>query len=318
MRDEDDIQVPADLLAMAPTAAASPALTKAVRRSVDGPPPEAALGQIWRAGWDDLEALVVILRVDVDGVLASPVSIDPPDGDDRTLIMDETATVLGVSVSAWAGLARTIPTRVLEVCLDRLGNDVTEALIHLHREEAGNMRVPSHTSLGQRVTSPFDPIAQVRAMLTDCLDELAAAEWIPAAQAQHRKLTDLLGKGIDFAALKDALGVSLPAVWEIVRGRAELTEIQARALSQLTGVAGADLLAIVPPLPPELVREIDHPRWRREFNRLRRHRSLSDSALRLDVARGTLRMAARQTGAAAPSWRDRIRQYLAVSGQAVR
>jgi hypothetical protein len=316
MRDEDDlsIRVPSDLLAAAAAVAAPPALLAAVWRSAESEPPDPIPGQIWRLLWDDLSALAVILEVGGDGLLVAPISIDPPVGDDRALVLDETVTVLGVAVAVWVGLARRIPTHVLDLYLDSLETEVKEALVRLRREVDGNMRLPAHTSLGQPVTSPFDAAADVEATLGDALDDLAAAAWVPNERAERRTLKEVLGPTFDLGALKSVLGVSLPAVWEIVRGRAPFTAAQARALARFAGVSEAEVLATVPPPPRELVREIDHPRWRPELHQLRRHRSLSDSAVRRDVAYGTLMMAARQTGVEAPSWRDRIRQYLAVGG----
>jgi hypothetical protein len=322
MTDESRNQVPAAMLQLAQRAAAPQALTavELQHRFGDLQRIELEAGQLWRARWEDVGLLVLLLEVDGSSCQAAPVSIDPPVEDESSVVLAPATTVLGETLTVWAGLAQQLPLRVLDQPLDVLSPDVVAYIRSVVDGRTG--QTPAGCREGNRIVSVFQPAAEVRAELQDDLEALAAASWLPQANAEVSTqlgktgdLHDLLGDRPDLQALTGALHAPLPEVLDIIRGRRPPTPAQAVALAEVTGQPAEVLLASVGPLPDALVAEIDHPRWRPVVRR-RAHRTGQDDArARLELAYGTYALAARQTGpAAAPSWRDRVVRVAAADG----
>jgi hypothetical protein len=144
---------------------------------------------------------------------------------------------------------------------------------------------------------------------------LRHAGWAPQVLKPAESLRDLLQGRPDVAELMNslatALGVGLPSVMNILLGKQPVSPEQAKVVARVTGLTEQQVLSAVAPIPADLVSELNRPRWRRPL-RARRKPGESEAAARLAVAYGTLALAARQTGlASAPSWPQRIRQYLA-------
>jgi hypothetical protein len=212
-------------------------------------------------------------------------------------------------------MAAPVPLAVFDLLVGAVAAAVVDAV---DRVAAGRPADLPGVTAGSRVTSPFEPAAEVRAELSDDLGRLGAAAWAPERPRFTQTLREVLGQHPDLSALRAVLGLELPAVIDIVMGKRPVTPNQAASIAAVTDLTAQQVLAAVPPLPAELVSELDHPRWRRALRGRRRPRE-SEAAVRLTVAYGVLALAARQTGqVSAPSWPQRIRQYLATesSGQA--
>jgi hypothetical protein len=313
-------RIPKHVLHAGAAAAASSQLTQAVRVAEGAATvPDPARGQLWRAAWDDVTQLVMVIEVSQPGtVTVVPVTTDPPAADDTSVVLDAGMTILGQTATVWGGIAAPVPLVVFDLLIGAVGAAVVNAVEQV--AVGGQTALPTGITVGPPVTSPFDPAAEVCAGLTDNLERLRVAAWAPAQSGSAQTLRDLLGKRLDLDALQAALGVGLPAVIGIVMGKRPVTPDQAAAIAAVTGLTAQQVLAAVPPVPAELVHELDHPRWRAA---LRAHRQPheSEAAARLTVAYGVLALAARQTGpTSAPSWPQRIRQYLATepTGQAPR
>jgi hypothetical protein len=313
-------QVPVALRRLAASVVAPEALTADGLRQRFGDPQgvEVAVGQLWRACWGDVAVLALLVDAQPAAVMIVPVTVDPPGEDENSLTLDAKSTVLGQPATAWAGLSREFPLRVLDQLLDVVADEI---VVWCQRIQAGRpAAVPAGARLGERISSPLEPAAEVRAQLEDELDLLAAASWLPVMDpaVERRDLRQLLGCDRDEEALRllvATLGVSLPEAVEIVRGRRPLALAQADALAPVTGQPVEVLLASVEPLPEELVAELDHPRWRPAVRRRAHRASRNETHARLEIAYGAYAFAARQTGAATtPSWRERLARYLEAEG----
>jgi hypothetical protein len=308
--------VPEHVLRAGAATAASSRLVQAVRsaeRAADVPDP--AHGQLWRALWDDAAQLVLVLRVTGMGLaVVAPVTTDPPTSDESSVVLDAGLTVLGHTAIVWGGLAAEIPFRVFDLLIGQMPAATVDAAERVASGDYAGV-LPEGVSVGTRVTSPFDRAAEVRAELSDTLVNLGRATWAPQVPGSAQPLRDLLQGRQDVAALMkalaQALGLELPAVMNILTGKRPVTPGQAPAVAKITGLTEQQVLSAVPALPADLVTELDRPRWRKPL-RAQRRPSESEAATRLTVAYGALALAARQTGpASAPSWPQRIRQYLA-------
>ena len=297
-------------------AAASPTLVKAARSAentaiVHDP----ARGQLWRALWDDVAQLVLVLRIIGAGTaVVAPVTIDPPACDESTVVVSADQTMLGHTATLWGRLAMEVPFLVFDLLVGELAPTVVDAVEHVAAGGGAEM-LPEGVSVGTPVMSPFDPAAEVRAELSDALECLRGAAWAPQALGSGKSLRELLRGRSDVQVLMEeltkALGLGLPDVLSILMGKRPVTPEQAPAVARITGLTEEEVLTAVSPLPAALVSELDRPRWRKAL-RAQRKPGESETAARLSVAYGTLALAARQTGpASAPSWPQRIRQYLA-------
>src|SRR5260221_8923601 len=95
--------------------------------------------------------------------------------------------------------------------------------------------LPAGVSVGAPVMSAFDQAAEVRAELADNLEFLGQAAWAPQGSGSApRPLRELLQSPPDLPALKDALGLGLPAVIDIVMSRPPVTPVQAAAVAAAT------------------------------------------------------------------------------------
>ena len=309
-------RVPEHVRRAGAAAAASPGLIKAVRSAentaiVDDP----ARGQLWRALWDDVAQLVLVLRITGTGTaVVAPVTTDPPACDESSVVVSADLTMLGHTATLWGGLATEVPFLVFDLLVGDLAPTVVDAVEDVAAGGGAEM-LPEGVSAGTPVVSPFDPAAEVRAELSDTLERLRGAAWAPQALGSGKSLRELLRGRSDVPALMEeltkALGLGLPDVLSILMGKRPVTPEQAPAVAQVTGLTEEQVLSAVSPLPASLVSELDRPRWRKAL-RAQRRPGESETAARLTVAYGTLALAARQTGpASAPSWPQRIRQYLA-------
>src|SRR5574341_1147490 len=172
-------QVPVALRRLAASAVASEALTVDGLRQRFGDPQglEVAVGQLWRASWDDLTILALLVGVHPAAVTIVPVTVDPAGEDENSLILDAKSTVLGQPVTAWAGLTRRLPLRVLDQLLDVVSDEIVAWCQRIQADRPATL--PGGTRLGDRISSPLEPAAEVRAQIEDELELLAAVTGPP-------------------------------------------------------------------------------------------------------------------------------------------
>jgi hypothetical protein len=309
-------RVPERVLRAGAAAAASAGLAAAIRAAEGADTaPDPARGQLWRAAWDDVAQLVMVLSVTERGsARVAPVTTDPPAADDTSAVLDADVTVLGHQATVWGGLAVLVPFMVFEVMIGAVAAEVVDAAEQVAAGGAAD-GLPAGVRAGAAAASLFDPAADVRAELTDNLGRLSSAAWAPSMPGPTRTLQVQLQGRPDLAAvmqaLASALGVQLPTVIDVMTGRRPVTPVQAGAVAKITGLTEDQVLSAVSPLPAGLASELDHPRWRKAL-RLRLGPGESEATVRVATAYGVLALAARQTGPmSTPSWPQRIRQYLA-------
>ncbi|MEV6072021.1 hypothetical protein AB0L82_36245 [Nocardia sp. NPDC052001] len=139
-----------------------------------------AAGELWRVGRD--EALLVwVRRVFDDGIAdVVPVVLDVDLADGQTLILDSSASSLGVEIAAMVVLRTHISTAAF---LNRVGvldirQDIEE-LIAAGREG----REPRDVRVGQPIVDPDDQRFEYRQALRDLLADLDPEEWAEETEA---------------------------------------------------------------------------------------------------------------------------------------
>lgn len=308
----NDVDVPQRFLDLARQAAGPAALSEEGLRERFGEPTsvEIEAGQVWRARWEHLHLLVLVLAIDGREVQAAPVTIDPPAEDDHSLIVDGTSTVFGVDATVWAGLTTVVPVRVLDRLLDVWDKEtVCWATDTVRGRQAS---VPVGARQGHDPRSELDPAALFRAELADDLELLRQAPALPVENpgAKHRDLAAILGDKLDLGLLCSSLNMSQPQVMKLLRGQIPLTDDQVELIAHVTALPAEQVRAAVRPLPLELVATVEHPRWRQAWVKRAQRREVSEDEARRSAAYGTFALAARETGGREPNWNERLRQFL--------
>ncbi len=260
---------------------------------------------MWRARWDDVALLVLL----VGNPTATTVAVTPVTFDDTGAGADTLLVAFpggrGATLAVWRTLRRDLPLALL----DRPVGELPLAVIAW---TAGGP-IPDDT----RLAAPALPSAAfrspVRADLEDDLDGLIAA--VPAlAPVSSRRTTSGARKRVlpseeQFAVLMARLGVSLPVVLDLVDGKRELSPEEAAALRDIVGITPE-----VTPPPAELVIEMYHPRWKATVLDLARRRAIKEAAARAVMASEAFALAARQTGDQSPDWRERLARWADAEG----
>jgi transcriptional regulator with XRE-family HTH domain len=203
---------------------------------------------------------------------------------------------------------------VLERVVDAWGDDLVDCVVRWIRGE----REPALSGMraGQSIRSALEPTAAVRAQLADDLAYLRQTPALPVQEPGQvvRNLASLLGDRLNVASLCDALGLPQPEVMKLLRGKLPLSPDQINAVAAATGIPAEEVACTVAPLPVDLVRAVEHPRWRTTWVRRARRLQVSEAQVRLSGAYGAFALAARQTGGAAADWDARLRRFLRDEG----
>lgn len=309
MTRDDARGIPDELLRDA-AAAAVPTLTPAALRERFGPPSDWRIlpGQLWRAAWDDVTMLLLIVSVSGEAVTAAPATVDPAVEADDSLIVDATRSVLAEPVTIWSGLMRQIRLEVLDQPIDEIGADVAKWCT----TKSG---MPHSSRLGSAPASPFEMDIDVGAMVADDIEVLAnAPSW--AAEVDFALTKDSAAVSPpsrdQLAALRSRLGLALPEILALVDGKRPATSAgEIEALREVLGHVPR-----VEPPARGLVIELSHPRWRSAARAFARRSGRGEAEARLEMAYGIsgASMAARQTGEREPAWRDRVARWVTAHG----
>ncbi|MET7423617.1 hypothetical protein [Dactylosporangium sp. NPDC005555] len=302
-------EIPDRLRRLVTSAVAPAALTTAGLRERFGDPADIApaAGQVWRATWDEVSGLVLLVEAEDRRWRVVPVSVEPTGEDEDSLVVDGQETAFGVEVTAWAGLAVSIPTGTLNRVVDLWTPALTDWCRAAAHRSSDN--IPDGARGGRPITDPWSPSATVRASLADDLDVLVGAPLVPT-QASVPVDLRVPARGVGLSAVVAALAAPQPEVLQILQGKRLATAEQADVLARVLGLTVEDVLAAAGGLPTELAVELEHPRWRGTWRSLARRMRGSEVQTRLQVGFGTFAMAFRQTGKADPDWRGRIGQWL--------
>lgn len=267
-------------------------------------------GEVWRAHWDEVSVLVLVLAVEDRDVLVAPVTIDPPAEDDRCVVLERSFTALGVEATVWAGLTCLVPIRVLDRPVDQWSEDLVRWTTH--KAQGQQTSLPPGTRQGRAIQSELDPAALLQAELADDLESLSQAPGLPVDTpgATPCGLASLLETNLDLASLCSSLGLPQPEVMKLLRGKIPLTPDQIEVVARVTGLSSEQIAGTVRRLPLGLVIQVEHPRWRPTWMRRAQRLHISEDQARLTGGYGVFALAARETGGGEPDWNQRLRQFL--------
>ena len=291
---------PADRLARALAGAAVP---EQFRRAFTSTPPDPRPGQLWRARRVDTSMLVLLTHVDSTAVDAVPVTMDDGYSTEDSVVLERDASPLGVSLTVWLELARTLPMRVLE----RYTADLELSVAATNPIDA----VRAIGRPGRRAVSPADPVLEYRTRTSDDAAFLAATSE-PSGSGQ---LPDILaGAGLPTTELAQVLGVSSADVLRLRRGERPLGPAEAARLAPVLGLTADDLIAANPAPPYALLAVASRPQRRPQVVALARAKSISEDEAFTRAIFDAYAMAARASGDidSAEAWEARLDRYFQI------
>ncbi|WP_066503101.1 helix-turn-helix domain-containing protein [Sinomonas atrocyanea] len=234
--------------------------------------------------------LVAIIGAD-HRITALPLSLDPDYADATTTCISAEANPLGVPVTAWAGLATTLPAVVLDRFAGQLDHDTAAAL------------AAGQTAAGADPSAP-EQVRMYRALLEDAMEELSAARWYEDGSGELSRT--MQRAGLEVREVADLLGTTPQKALAIWRGRMPLALEEAKRLAPVMGASAEELLTRNPVPPPDLVGCLDNPRRLHQILAYAAKRGIDAPTAYRDLAYQTWALAARQTGGKATNWDLRL------------
>lgn len=261
-------------------------------------PPDPIAGHVWRCRWQDAAQLVVVVSVNDRSVDAIPMTSDVDLGDDTGVTFSTAGGTLENRWLAWVGLRQSLPTRVLDICVDR----VEPATLEAFRVEVGD---------GAPIGHPLDERLQVRDAIAARMHALKAARW-ERDDVRPVDIEALIkARGLSAGQVAQQADVPPGTIVEILRHRRVPTGNLADRLGEILDVSPSELSA--QPLDANLVVALDRPKYRRRLaDKGRQAGVLDEGAWRYQVANEQLALAARTTVHADEMrrWQGVIEDYL--------
>ncbi len=274
-------------------------------------PPDPFPGQLWRLRWTGATALGVVLGVEADDVIVAPVGLDEWMADDYAVVVRPDWSPLHTGMAVWVGLEAVVPLIVLDVYLGDA--DVLDQIAAVRQAYRQRRPVADTILVGPPVTDATDERNQYRRHLALAFASLSDAEWLDVAapDADSRSLVDLL-RGVEPRLLAEALGLDARSTFVLMSGERVPTSEEAEVIARLVGTDADEVRAAAPAIPPELARELSHPRHRREIEQRASAAGHDEGEERRRVLRDLLPVAARRAGdeTAPLDWRRLVADHL--------
>lgn len=238
-------------------------------------------GQVWRASWDGVASLIVVLSTDDDLLLVAPVFMD---FDIDTFGDDEITDLAGHDVLVLRRHAR----KIAPLTLDTVFGDM-----HMQHDKK------THTVIDSEIEDE----------MTEPLNKLAT--WTTHGEGNSTIREHLRALGVTAKRLATDLGEPLTVAAQILRNIRPLTPEQAEVLGGTLSLTADELLKMNPTLPPQWLQELQKSSYRAPIQALARQHDKTDSDTWRSIAYGAYALAARQSNDQEPaSIRARISTYL--------
>jgi hypothetical protein len=262
-------------------------------------------GQLRRAYWADRAAIVLVVGVDATDATVEvwPATLEAGVENEAAIVVEETASPLHAGMSLWPTRPTTIPFAALDQTVAVFPKTVFRAISS--RPAGGDIEgIRSGTSepeLGSGTEAAIDE-------LFDTLDVLQGA---PRHQPSSGSAAQRLP--VPLSDLIAWLDIPQPDAMTILLGKQPLTVEQAQTIAQRANLSIENVLGSVSPLPADLDRELQEPRWRPAIRN--RAAGGDEVTARSQLGYDALQLAARQgAGDGREKWRQRIEAVLTVKG----
>ena len=263
---------------------------------------EVAAGQLRQATWAQSDAMVLIDRIDDEAALAHvyPVSVEPGTDGGGVFVIDASNNPLSTALNVWPKHSHWIPFASLDDLLATIDSVWLKAL----ETAAAGISAPK---LASSAASSAPPAIE-KSSVAELLDAVDSMEEAPRLSGSA--LPEANGHlDIDLEVVMRTLGATQSRAMNLLSGTEPISADEADLLSNETGLPTTPILGAVSPLPAELERELQEPRWRRSVRR--RAVEGDEESGRLRLGYDVYQLAARQTGAGRELWRQRLDTFLA-------
>ncbi|MGU3291100.1 hypothetical protein [Williamsia sp. M5A3_1d] len=271
------------------------------------PADHVSAGQIRQAYWRESTTAVLITGLDDSRARARavPVALETGVEDTSTVVVEADASPLYGPIAFWPDAVAEIPFAVLDTLIASIPRQllgiITGTTTHGDAAE-GLRRGRADPSLGSGAAMAIDEIFDAFEVLQNVPGlTLSSASKSPAQL------------DVPLPIIVDTLRVPQARAMAIRIGKEPLTRDEAVKLAAAANRAVDEILDAVTPLPNDLARELQEPRWRK----LIRQRAVDGDE---DLARTRLgyeayQLAARETGLGQQHWKQRLEAIVAAEGK---
>lgn len=257
--------------------------------------PQVEPGQLWRAAWQDVACLVVILEVPVGRQVSVAAASEAGSGDETAVVA---STDAGLSSLLWGSVTASIKVFTLEYRLADLSGESLAAVINTMHGENPNAWA--------RISSPLDDRALVKADLLAAVEYLARAEWVPRAAGMALS-EQAKRSGLGVAEVSSALEIPAGDARALLQGKRAPRTTELGALSELFGEVYMEAVSY----DADLVAFMDLPEYRERLERRGASRRMTDPvALRRSFAEDLMPVAARMRSQPKRDWRTLMEEVL--------
>ena len=187
--------------------------------------PDPAPGQLWRAEWGGTACPVVVTGEREGRVVPVTAATADRIGDERGLVAE---SVNEMMMSVWGGVASYIKMFTLEYRITDLTSNSFDRLLAVADGQQQGDWAPISSDLDDRVL--------IRTDLSERLQFLSEAEWLPMASMEQRTIAELAeAAGIRTSQIADHLGITPGDARRLIRGQREPSADEIRVLSDLLG-----------------------------------------------------------------------------------
>ena len=219
-----------------------------------------AAGQLWRAAWAEISALVIVLSIEGAWAQVVPVTVDVDYADPFTAVLRDSSSPLPVPVAVFAGLGIPVPLFTLDT---GIGSIDAEALTEVRALRSANLRgeLPSvGVEAGTSDVDSVDVRREFRIELSNTLAQLALADLSVLADSADVDMdTELRAQNIGLADVKRMLSVDLSQARLIATGAQPLTAEQAELLAPALQRAPSELVNVGTALNSDLIAVLHDP-----------------------------------------------------------
>ena len=244
-------------------------------------PPEApegfSRGQVWRLRWDHTTLMALIWNVHDNYLEVLPVTPEIQMADDSTVRLTADVTNGLGPVAVWVGLEAPVEFCVLDTYWGEI--ELEDVAVVRRCARLGKPMDELQVSVGSSITNAFDERYEYRAAVSEDMDAFRGASWV--AKSGNMSLQDLITRaGVAMAEVMVAIGQPSTERLRILRGQRPFTPEEAQLLAPVLDSEPADVLAVNPALDPDLVSEMNLPRWKPHIIAASEDLSLSEADTR--------------------------------------
>lgn len=257
--------------------------------------PQVEPGQLWRAAWQDMACLVVVLEARVGRQVFVAAASEERSGDEAAVLA---TTDAGLSPLVWGSVTASIKIFTLDYRLAMLSADALAAVRTAVHGEGPN--------IWAHISSPLDDRALLRADLVAAVEYLAKAEWVPRS-AGIPLAVQAKKSGLGVAEVSSALEIPPGDARALLQGKRAPRPGEVDLLTELFGEVSMEAISY----DADLLALMDLPEYRERLERRGASHQLTDPiALRRRFAEELMPVAARMRSPFTRDWRSLIDEAL--------